>query len=185
VSGQLIDLTGQRFSRLSVIELIKRNGDRPKWLCQCDCGNSTILAGHALRSGNTKSCGCWKREESAARVAKLKFKHGEARQGNQSREFKIWANMHTRCYNANRKQWRDWGGRGIKVCERWHKDNPQGYQNFLSDMGRKPNPKLTLERINNESHYSPSNCKWATRHEQRINRRKVSVPQLSRTPSLS
>jgi hypothetical protein len=95
----------------------------------------------------------------------MKYKHGETTAN--SVEYHTWANMMTRCYNKNTKDYKNYGGRGIQVCERW-----KNYENFLNDMGRKPSPELTLERKDNDKDYEPGNCKWATRRDQQFNRRR-------------
>jgi hypothetical protein len=100
------------------------------------------------------------------------FRHGDATGGNVTLEYKSWRAMKARCLNPRHPFFRDYGGRSVKICERW-----QDFRNFLADMGRKPGPEYTLERINNDADYSPENCKWATRTQQQANRR----PQKNRT----
>ena len=157
-----IDITGQRFGRLVVI---KRTGNlghkrkRPAWLCVCDCGNWITVYGESLR-GNTNSCGCFQRDQTSA----ANKKHGET--APHTREYRAWQNMHTRCSNPNYKGYKNYGGRGITVCERW-----KAYENFLADMGRCP-IQLTLDRINNDDNYEPFNCRWATTKEQGDNQRR-------------
>jgi hypothetical protein len=98
-----------------------------------------------------------------------KATHGDSLRGNRTAEYNAWRTMNKRCSNPNRPQWKDWGGRGIKVCERWRKS----YLAFLTDMGRKPSPELSLDRIDNDGNYEPGNCRWTTRLQQNQNRRCV------------
>ena len=156
------DLTGRKFTRLYVVGL--HNGTR-KWNCRCECGTTTILPANRLLSGNTKSCGCLKRNVlgDATRT------HGMANSritGYANRTYGIWQAMRSRCLNPNNSRWEHYGGRGIKICKRWSK-----YENFLADMGEAPKG-LTLERINVNKNYTPSNCKWATWLEQARNKQK-------------
>jgi hypothetical protein len=150
-----IDIASQRFGRLTVIEFSKVNSwHEAIWLCRCDCGNETLVAGSSLRTGNTQSCGCLRR---------LGSRRTHGRTG--TSEYRTWRVMRERCSNPNNKDYKDYGGRGIKVCARWDK-----FENFYADMG--PRPKgLTLGRIDNEDDYYPENCKWETWIEQARNRR--------------
>lgn len=159
-----LELTGQCFGKLVVLEragVDKRN--RSIFLCQCDCGEQTKCLGSDLRSGNTRSCGCLHLEQMA-RFPKQTQKHGE---GYQSPEYVCWHNMHKRCNDFGAPNFMYYGGRGITVCERWLE-----YENFLADMGRKPSPAHSIERLNNGGNYEPSNCVWATAKEQRANQRR-------------
>lgn len=160
---KLLDIRGRRFGRLIVLEYITSNR---LWLCRCDCGNFSFFLGSALRRGHNKSCGCLKEEILSS---EYKIKHGEARKGSISRELRVWRSMHERCYYQRYRCFHRYGGRGVQICMRWHKSNDNGYKNFLSDMGRAPSPKHSIDRINNDGHYMPSNCRWATQKEQMQN----------------
>jgi hypothetical protein len=156
------DLTGKSFTRLTVTSKLSRGS---KWVCVCECGaTTTVLACHLL-SGNKKSCGCLKKSI----LGDATRKHGQANSritGYANRTYGIWQAMRGRCTNPNNSRWEAYGGRGIKICKRW--DN---YENFLLDMGEAPK-NLTLERVNVNGDYKPSNCKWATWAEQAKNKRK-------------
>lgn len=145
------DLTGQRFGRL-VAQRPERHG---RYRCRCDCGGELIVSRGALATGATKSCGCLRRELAAAR----RTTHGQT----YSPTWWSWAGMHARCRNSKRK---NYGGRGITVCERW-----RSFQNFFDDMGERP-PGMTLDRKDNDKGYEPSNCRWATPLEQAANQRR-------------
>jgi hypothetical protein len=156
-----IDIAGQRFGRLVVIRRTGTKRTSAVWLCHCDCGTNRHISGAALRSGNTQSCGCLHRE-AVIESNRRKRRHGMAGTGT----YRAWQDMKTRCTNSRRKCWNDYGGRGISICARWS----NSFENFLADMGERP-PGLTLDRINNDDGYKPSNCRWATRLDQTHNRR--------------
>ena len=163
-----LDLTGQRFGRLAVLARgastrspsgkIRRN-----WLCRCECGKAKTVCCSDLRTGNTVSCGCLRRET----IIRRSTTHGEGRRRRQTVEYHCWTNMIERCENRNSKYWPRYGGRGIRICNRWRRS----FEKFLADMGRRPHSELSLDRINNDGHYEPSNCRWATASEQSRNQR--------------
>jgi hypothetical protein len=154
------DLVGQTFERLTVL---KRDHGK-YWLCQCSCGETTIVAGYRLKSGHTRSCGCFRRECTTQK----NLRHGLAtRRGGREPEYIAWQNMKKRCLDKNSVDYKNYGGRGITVSAEWLNDYPK----FRADMGAKPTPKHTLERVNNNGGYMKSNCKWATRKEQAANQR--------------
>jgi hypothetical protein len=152
--SKLVDLTGRRFNRLTVLGLAsysKRGYAR--WVCRCDCGVTKDFLGTNLKQGYSKSCGCLHRE----RVSR----HGQYH----SREYRSWESMKQRCLNPNHPHYSDYGGRGIQICARW-----MDFANFLADVGKRP-PKTSLERIDVNKGYDPANCRWATQKEQIANRR--------------
>lgn len=156
-----ICLVGQRFGRLLVLAKIKTHGDAgsrdTRWLCACDCGKRATVALGRLRKGETRSCGCLRRELSG----KTLRTHGASN----TLTWKRWRSMVARCTMVNAKNYRYYGGRGIRFCERWKQ-----FENFLADMSECPGPKFTLDRKNNDGNYEPSNCRWATELQQRRNR---------------
>lgn len=165
VLSRLIDLTGQKFSRLIVVERASNSrSGRVRWLCRCDCGKQIVVHGSALRICHTQSCGCLQKE----RTSKANYVHGHAI--NKSCTYISWKHMMQRCYNSKNKRYKDYGGRGIKVCDRWQELNGQGFINFLQDMGKRP-PNLTLDRVDNNGNYCKANCRWATPKIQNCNQR--------------
>lgn len=155
------DLTGRRFGRLVARERIVSADSIVRWQCACDCGAETEVTFANLLRGTTTSCGCWHRE--AARGRRLSHGHTD---GGHSPTYMSWKAAVYRCENESFPQWRDYGGRGIVMCERWRRD----FTAFLHDMGERPTG-LTLDRIDNDKGYEPGNCRWATRSEQRQNQR--------------
>lgn len=152
-----IDLTNEKFSRLTVIARAETDGRRTKWICRCDCGVTKTVAADHLRSGHTRSCGCLQADHPSNLI------HGDG--SKRCREYRAWCHMIGRCLNPTDAAYANYGGRGITVCEEW-----RSYPAFLGDMGRCP-PGQTLGRIDNDLGYDRSNCRWENWHQQQRNRR--------------
>lgn len=163
------DLSGKRFGRLVCISPVKKKVWW--WICQCDCGaKKEVCAGALTRKLKpTLSCGCLAREVMKTKVGEngTNYRHGHAVGSARSETLAIWSNMIRRCHKETDRAYKDYGARGIKVCERWH-----DFKNFLSDMGERPKG-LSMDRIDNDGNYDPSNCRWATQKEQVRNTRRA------------
>lgn len=154
---------GARYGRLVILQEAPSRNGKLCYECRCDCGNTSVTTGVSLRCGNTRSCGCLCRDANLA----IHKKHGASsrRGGPRLRSYGIWNSMRSRCLTPTQKCFKNYGGRGITVCDRWN-----DYAAFQSDMGE-PKPGETLERVDNEKGYSPDNCVWTTRRKQLLNRR--------------
>lgn len=146
---------GQKYSRLLAIEFSHVGKHREAhWKFRCDCGNEIVTFANAVRTGQSKSCGCTRTE--------AKIKHGRAG----TPVYVTWGNMLRRCYDERSRSYGYYGGRGITVCERW-----KTFENFLQDMGGRPGNEYSIDRIDNDGNYEPGNCRWSTAKQQAMNRR--------------
>jgi hypothetical protein len=159
--SRIKNIAGQKFGRLTAIRCITKNRNS-FWLCKCDCGNEKWVKSFYLTSGKTKSCGCYHSEVFT------RLKHGDCEKGDIKRLYKIWVGMRNRCESKNLEYYKNYAGRGIKVCAEWH--DYLVFREWALTNGYADN--LSIDRINNDGNYEPSNCRWATSKEQGNNTRR-------------
>lgn len=162
-----INLTGRIVGEWTVLGPVRREqfpsgAEHLYWLCRCSCGTEKEVNGQSLRkNGATTSCGCVQKRLAQA-VGKANVRHGMKH----TSEWHAWSSMRSRCLNSNHKQFPSYGGRGISICDRW-----SVFENFFADMGLKPSEAHSIDRIDNDGNYEPTNCRWATKKQQQRNRR--------------
>lgn len=163
---KFIDLVGRRIGQLTFLErLPEKRRNAIQWRCVCDCGSEWVGPAQPVKSGIVVSCGCVGEARRLAGAIKSNTRHGK----HGTTEYRIYRMMLARCLNENHPPYRYYGGRGIKVCDRWL--GKDGFANFYSDMGPRPSLELSLDRIDNDGPYDPANCRWATRVQQQRNKR--------------
>lgn len=166
-----IDLTGKKFGKLTVIKRTHNSvHNAAQWVCICDCGKTVVVNSNNLRTGHTKSCGCSRTESTSKWLTKYSTKHG----GGHSRLYCVWSGMRSRTKNPKNKRYKDYGGRGIRVCEEWNDFSV--FRDWAVSNGydpKAPYGKCTLDRIDVDGNYEPSNCRWVDLKTQANNKRKA------------
>lgn len=168
MKNKVKNLSGQRYGMVVVTdEYFIKNG-RTYWICRCDCGNTFVRRSDIIKRSDVKSCGCYQKKRNKT----SSLKHGDGpRSSEYHKLYNVWQSMKNRCFNDKYFQFKDWGGRGITVCDDWIGEN--GYINFKEwALSHGYNEKLTIDRIEVNGNYEPSNCRWITRAEQNKNTRK-------------
>lgn len=168
-----IDMQGEVVGRLTVVAFAGHRDKCRVWECSCSCGGSNIVKTTLLRRGITTSCGCLQREAAKTSI-EIRTKHGHMRGGKATPEYRAWISAKTRCSNPRDPGWKDYGGRGIAVCDRWK----NSFEAFIADMGPRPSKSHSLERNDVNGNYSPENCCWALAMKQSSNRRSVVIVEL-------
>lgn len=158
------DLTGSRYGRLTVLSHEKTPGSKTFWRCRCDCGNEVIVGYGELRYGNTKSCGCLRKEVASLNGKTNSTKHGMFG----TRLYHIWDSMKARCYNEKHMAYKNYGGRGISICDEW-RNSFEAFHTWALENGY--SDELTIDRIDVNGNYEPSNCHWITANQQANNKR--------------
>jgi hypothetical protein len=158
---------GQRFGRWIVLADAPRWKHQARFLCRCDCGTDREVFAFVLLDGTSTSCGCFMREKNGKLIGERSRTHGETIGRGPSIEYSTWVGMIDRCENPRNKSFPDYGGRGIRVCPEWRDSFP----GFLAEVGRRPGPEFSIDRIDNSRGYEPGNVRWATRLQQNRNRR--------------
>lgn len=161
---KLINLVGERFGRLVVIDKAESKSRHTRWLCLCDCGNKCIVHGTSLKTGNTTSCGCYKKENAQ----KL---YSSVRQ-NDKGLYAVWNGIKQRCSNPNNKSYHNYGGRGIKMCSQWEQ-NYEAFYNWAMNLGYEKG--LEIDRVDNNGDYCPENCRWVSHYVQANNKRNIKL----------
>lgn len=157
-------MINNKYKKLLVLEKDKEYiGRNSKYICQCDCGNRISCFGFSLKNGNTNSCGCYNKE--------IITKHGMYGKP----EYSAYTQMKQRCYNIKHKRYKNYGERGINVCDRWI----ESFKNFIEDMGKRPSKNHSLDRIDINGNYEPNNCRWATDYEQRANKQNTVMYEIN------
>lgn len=169
MGGKKLHLVGQTYGRLTVTHKVgySKTAHTGLWGCNCSCGNTTVVSSSNLRTGHTKSCGCYEQECREKTDNKFTL-HGHHRNNARSLTYQSWRCMRERCKYPSNASYKHYGAIGIKVCGRWD----ESLANFIEDMGERPGKEYSIDRINPFGNYEPGNCRWATMKEQHRNRRK-------------